>query len=136
MNNTESRFMRIKRFSEEEVAMLHNAERDAGIAWSENFDKPERRGEGWRIVGAQKLGALEVGKPAFWNTKTPEDERARSIDAFVKSPPVRRAHAMLDDFKVTEIAAQHSADWVVWKLAPNIGTGMADAIRSGENAGH
>lgn len=128
MNTQESRFMRIRRFSEDEIASLHDVERTADLKWRSSEDA-KVRGDGWLIAGAQKIVALEVGKEAFWNQRITEDDRSRAIDAFVKSNPVKRAFAMLTDKDKTEIECQHGADWVVWKLAPMIGTAVGESMR-------
>lgn len=127
MNGEEARFMQLKRLSQEEVQKLHDLERAAGLRWREAAAKGtleawESRGEGWRSVGSAYLARLARVQPAFWDPRMPETERARVVAAFMEHPSVRRAFKMLDDREKTEFAAQHLADWLVWREAPMVGT--------------
>lgn len=122
MNERESRFMRVKRLSEEQVGVLHDAERAAEQRWQDHRDDPSKRGEGWLVVGTQKLIDLERTMPPFWDARKPEDERSRIVAVFLASPSVRRAFATLDEADKSELELTHAADWQVWKRAPLVGT--------------
>lgn len=131
MNDKEARFMRVKRMSESQVSALHDAERAADERWREHRDDPSKRGDGWEIVGVQKLVELERVMPPFWESRVAEDVRARAIAVFLASPSVRRAFAMLDAADKSEMESTHAADWLVWKRAPIVGTLAGEAVRAG-----
>lgn len=130
MNEDEARFMRVKRFSEEDLSALHDVERVADSRWSEFRDDNKKRGDGWIIAGAQKMVEIERGLPAFWNPRQPDPDRARTVDVFLHSPSVRRAFVALKDADKTDVEGMHAADWLVWKLAPAVGTVLGDSVRS------
>jgi hypothetical protein len=121
MNSAESRFLRIRRLSEEDIASIHDAERKADIAWRETVIGSGNRGPGWRVAGLQKLATIELNLPPFWDARRPEEERVRTAKMFFAATPVRKAFVMLDDMGKTEVEAQHAADWIVWKQGPDLG---------------
>lgn len=129
MTSDEARFMLLKVMSEEEVVELHSRERAAGLRWKEASDAAakgdasawDKRGEGWASVGAVYLAVQQKVKPPFWDARTPEVERNRQVAAFFASAVVRRAFVLLRQLEKTEWEAQHDADWLVFKGAPDVG---------------
>lgn len=113
MSSTESRFMRIKRYSEQEVGRLHDTERSSG--------------SNWLITGAAVMDSLDLDKGAYWPKTMAIEDRDRSVASFMAHSCVRRAFAMLTDYGKTEAQAMHDADWVVWKEAPNPTTTKAES---------
>ena len=105
MNVYENRFIRIRRFSEEQIGALHDCERAAGSDWP--------------IKGVQKIVEIERGLPPFWDSGKEETEKAREIDQFLNCHAVKKAFAkMKASTEVSELVDVHSADWSVWKSAP------------------
>ena len=131
MNATESRLLRIKRFSSEQVSELHDAERIADLKWRAS-DKWEEKGDGWGAAGIRYMERIDRLLGQFWESGKEPGEQAREIAAFLDHPSVRRA---LAKFRASpedepEITAQHCLDWSVFKDGPAIHT----AKGSGDNA--
>ena len=96
-NEVEGRFMRIKRFSIEQVESLHNVEREADLLWTEKYrDSPSEAGEGWLVEGNRFMDKIDRGLGAFWDANKLEADRAREIELFQADKIVRRAFAKLD----------------------------------------
>lgn len=128
LNAMECRFLNIKRFSQEEVIELHRRESAADDRWRKHRDgTPEQRGDGWTSAGSRYVRLVNAGKPAFWDPRMPEQERNRLLDAFLLHPAVRRAFKLLENVERSEVDCQHSADWHVWKEAPEVGVTVAAA---------
>lgn len=104
MNSQESRFLRIKRYSKEDLEFLQEREKAAG--------------RDWLYSGVAVMEGLDLRYGAYWEKTRTEDERTIEVRNFLSNPVVRRAFKMLDDMNLSETAAQHKADWEVWHYAP------------------
>lgn len=111
MNERESRFLRIKRYSDDDIEQLHHKERNAG--------------KDWLIAGVQAMNLLDARLGSYYEAGKPEEEKAREIAAFQACPVVRREFAKLDATELDELPALHLADWVIYKhgYTPNFGKG-------------
>lgn len=115
LNERESRFMRIKRYSEDDIAQLHHREITAG--------------KNWLAVGVQFMGQLDSRLGSYWESGKAPEEIQREVSSFQSCPIVRREFAKLDATDLDEVPAVHLADWAIFRSAytPNFGKG------SGEN---
>jgi len=120
MNSDEARFMRLKRYSQEQIGELHDIERVADQKWRDNFSEGRRAeaGEGWSCEGSRFMTRLDRILGPYWDSAKPQDEQAREVDFFINSHVVKRAFAKMNASEKTEMEAQHEADWLVWKDAP------------------
>ncbi len=117
MNERESRFMRLKRYAEDDIEALHHKEREAGKNWLE--------------VGVRYMDQLDSRLGPYFDSGKLHDEQAREVAAFQSCPVVRRVFAQLDATDLDEIPAVHQADWKVWKQGymPHLGKGNGDSQR-------
>lgn len=111
INERESRFMRIKRYSEDDIEQLHHREREAGKNWLEK--------------GIQFMGQLDSRLGSYWEGGKAPEEIQREVFQFQACPVVRREFAKLDATDLDEVPAVHLADWAVFRggYTPNFGKG-------------
>lgn len=122
LNAMECRFLNVKRLSQEEVMELHKREKAADDRWTKHRSgTADDRGDGWLAAGSRHLNFLNRLKPSYWDPRMPEVERNRLLSAFLVHPAVRRAFKLLENSERPEVDCQHSADWYVWKEAPEVG---------------
>lgn len=129
MNEKESRFLRLKRYSEDDIENLHNRERNAEARWAEFREDRQKRGDGWFCEGIRFMTLLDIRLGSYWDQGKMDEEKAREIATFQACPVVRREFAKLDATDLDELPALHLADWAIFKggYTPNFGKG------SGEN---
>lgn len=106
MNRHESRFMRIRRYTEQQIGELHDAERAAYM---------DSNPDGWYIAGEKYMNKIDLLLPPFWEKKVTNEERDRAFRQFFEQKAVRHAFVMLNDFTKNEMEAQHEADWYLYK---------------------
>lgn len=129
MNAEEARLLRIKRYSSEQVAELHEVERLADIKWRESADKAwGERGDGFTMAGLRFMARLDNLLGPYWIDGKESGDQAREIANFLEHPAVRRALAKYraSPEDEPELTAVHLLDWSAWKDGPQIHHGKGD----------
>lgn len=116
VNERESRFMRIKRYSLDQLSALHASEKSAG--------------KDWYFTGIRFMDALDAKMGPYFDEKKPEVEKSREIERFLTDPELKRAFARLNASQLDEVDAVHEADLYVHRYAytPHLGKGKSDNL--------
>lgn len=124
MNSIESRWMRIIRYSLDEVQELHQIERDAALRWDEarKLNAPyseikKRQGIGWYEAGIRKMDALDLIYGPYWDPSKPKDSVNAEVAAFLAQSAVRMGFKKLEKPDTDEWQALHIADLFVHQHA-------------------
>jgi hypothetical protein len=130
MNDTEARWLRIKRYDDHDLDALHAKERDADLQHKENYSygRYQEAGDGWLTAGVRFMDDLDRRLGAYWDKEKPLDERNLEIDRFKACPVVRKWFAKMDSTELSEQAFLAQADWEIKSKAymPNTGKGSTE----------
>src|SRR3990167_293618 len=138
MNSNTARWMQIKRFSKEDLQIIHDKEILADEAWRSAYKNPGSRDtrDIIHLTAAARniFNQLNFRYGAYWGRNKPDDERAAEVKNFEAMiypiwKPIfdkmrgRKTPDGEDVPEISEIRAMHWADEAIWKSGIRIDFG-------------